>query len=51
MKLATLLIAISFIASSAYAQLDLPPSANNPRATISEEVGITSIPLNTADPM
>ncbi len=50
MKLTTLLIAISFIATSSYAQLDLPASANNPRATISEEVGITSITIKYSRP-
>lgn len=32
------------------AQLDLPPSGNNPRAMISEEVGITSITINYSRP-
>ena len=50
MKLTTLLIATSFIATSSYAQLDLPASANNPRATISEEVGITSITIKYSRP-
>jgi hypothetical protein len=33
-----------------WAQMDLPPSGNNPRATISEEVGITSITLKYSRP-
>ena len=50
MKLSALLIAIFFIANTAVAQLDLPPSGNNPRATISEEVGITSITVKYSRP-
>lgn len=47
-----LLFVIAFAAASHYAcgQLDLPPSANNPRATISEEVGITSITIKYSRP-
>ncbi len=33
-----------------FAQLDLPASGNNPRATISEEVGITSITIKYSRP-
>lgn len=36
--------------SSLFAQLDLPASGNNPRATISEEVGITSITIKYSRP-
>ncbi|GAB2831307.1 DUF2911 domain-containing protein [Ferruginibacter profundus] len=50
MKLIRLLIATIFINSSSFAQLDLPPSGNNPRATISEEVGITSITIKYSRP-
>ena len=50
MKLSALLIAIFFIANTAVAQLDLPPGGNNPRATISEEVGITSITIKYSRP-
>lgn len=50
MKLTTLLIAINFIANCSYAQMDLPPSGSNPRATISEEVGITSITIKYSRP-
>ncbi len=39
---------LSFFAS--FAQLDLPASGNNPRATISEEVGITSITIKYSRP-
>jgi len=35
---------------TASAQMDLPPSAGNPRATISEEVGITSITIKYSRP-
>ncbi len=50
MKISALLIAIFFIANTAVAQLDLPPSAGNPRATITEEVGITSITIKYSRP-
>jgi tetratricopeptide (TPR) repeat protein len=50
MKKLTLLFAIIVIAFSAFAQLDLPASGNNPRAMVSEEVGITSITLKYARP-
>jgi tetratricopeptide (TPR) repeat protein len=36
--------------SASFAQLDLPPGGNNPRATISEEVGITSITIKYSRP-
>jgi Protein of unknown function (DUF2911) len=48
-KICTLLIAIT-VSGFANAQLDLPPSGNNPRATISEEVGITSITIKYSRP-
>lgn len=35
---------------SSTAQMDLPPSGGNPRATISEEVGITSITIKYSRP-
>ena len=41
-----LILSVSF----SFAQLDLPPSAGNPRATISEEVGITSITIKYSRP-
>jgi hypothetical protein len=50
MKKLYVLIAIIFIAVNSYAQLDLPPSGNNPRAIISEEVGITSITIKYSRP-
>jgi len=39
-----------FISVSLLAQMDMPPSGNNPRATISEEVGITSITIKYSRP-
>lgn len=50
MKKLHLLIAIIFIVTNALAQMDLPPSGGNPRATISEEVGITSITIKYSRP-
>ncbi len=50
MKITTLLMSACFIACTSFAQLDLPPSAGNPRATISEEVGITSITIKYSRP-
>ncbi len=48
------LLAIAFFSfactQSILAQLDLPASGNNPRATISEEVGITSITIKYSRP-
>ena len=39
-----------FFIAAAFAQMDLPPSGGNPRATISEEVGITSITIKYSRP-
>lgn len=39
-----------FIVNISFAQLDLPPSGNNPRAMVSEEVGITSITIKYSRP-
>ncbi len=56
MKKLQLLYAIIFIAhgvlstNPASAQMDVPPSGGNPRATISEEVGITSITIKYSRP-
>jgi hypothetical protein len=50
MKKLRLLIAIIFSTATSFAQLDLPASAGNPRATISEEVGITSITIKYSRP-
>lgn len=43
-------IVFFILAQSSIAQMDLPPSGNNPRATISEEVGITSITIKYSRP-
>jgi hypothetical protein len=50
MKLTTLLLAIFFIATATNAQMDLPPSAGNVRATLTEEVGITNITIKYSRP-
>ena len=50
MKLTTLLSAILFLNINLFAQMDVPPSGGNPRAMISEEVGITSITLKYGRP-
>ena len=45
------LLAVLCIATlQSFAQFDLPPSGGNPRATISEEVGITSITIKYSRP-
>lgn len=38
------------LAAASFSQMDLPASGNNPRATISEEVGITSITIKYSRP-
>jgi len=43
-------IVVFLFGHSSIAQMDLPPSGNNPRATISEEVGITSITIKYSRP-
>src|SRR5258706_14303563 len=50
MKCATLFFASFLLGVNSFAQLDLPPSAGNARATISEEVGITSITIKYSRP-
>jgi hypothetical protein len=50
MKKLHLLFFVLFIAVTAFAQLDLPPSGGNPRANISEEVGITTITIKYSRP-
>ncbi|HEV8271499.1 MAG TPA: DUF2911 domain-containing protein [Chitinophagaceae bacterium] len=49
-KITAAFILLSAITTSVTAQMDLPPSAGNPRATISEEVGITSITIKYSRP-
>ena len=48
-KLSIALVSL-LISATSIAQLDLPPSGNNPRASITEDVGITSITLNYSRP-
>ena len=43
-------IVLFILGQSSIAQMDLPPSGNNPRATVSEEVGITSITVKYSRP-
>lgn len=50
MKKLQLLVALSFIGWTSYAQMDVPPSGGNPRAIVSEEVGITSITIKYGRP-
>ncbi len=49
-KVITLAITLLCGFQMAQAQLDLPPVAGNPRATVSEEVGITSITISYSRP-
>lgn len=50
MKSLMLSIAIAFTATAATAQMDLPGDGGNIRATISEEVGITSVTIKYSRP-
>ncbi len=50
MKKLQLLFAMFTVANVSFAQLDLPPGGNNPRAIVSEEVGITSITIKYSRP-
>ena len=50
MKKLTLLVMTVASMHFSFAQLDLPPSGGNPRAFISEEVGITSISIKYSRP-
>src|SRR5689334_4884372 len=50
MKKTLLLRTTALIVHSAFAQMDLPPSGGNPRATLTEEVGITSITIKYSRP-
>ena len=49
-KIIFAVILLFAIFQTSLAQMDLPPSAGNPRATISEEVGITSITIKYSRP-
>jgi tetratricopeptide (TPR) repeat protein len=50
MKKLQLLFATSMLAIAGFSQMDVPPSGGNPRAMISEEVGITSITIKYSRP-
>jgi len=50
MKKCKLLFVAIIVANFSFAQMDVPPSGGNPRATISEEVGITSITIKYSRP-
>ena len=50
MKYNILTAALLLAANISFAQLDLPPSAGNPRAKITEEVGITDITITYSRP-
>jgi hypothetical protein len=50
MKLLILTAAFLLLTTSLLAQMDLPASGNNPRATTTEEVGITSITIKYSRP-
>lgn len=50
MKKVKLALLAAFATNVAIAQMDLPPSGGNPRATVSEEVGITSITIKYSRP-
>jgi tetratricopeptide (TPR) repeat protein len=50
MKKLQLLLAMSLLATTCFAQMDVPASGNNPRAMVSEEVGITSITIKYGRP-
>ena len=49
-KTTAAVISLFAIITTATAQMDLPPSGSNPRATITEEVGITSITIKYSRP-
>ncbi len=50
MRSLLLLIATAVITQTSMAQMDLPPSGGNARATVTEEVGITSITIKYSRP-
>jgi hypothetical protein len=50
MKKLLLFFIFLFSVSAIFAQMDLPPSGGNPRAAVSEEVGITSITIKYSRP-
>ena len=50
MKKIKLFLALIATANCSFAQMDIPPSGGNPRATVTEEVGITSITIKYSRP-
>ncbi|MFN8250341.1 MAG: DUF2911 domain-containing protein [Ferruginibacter sp.] len=50
MKKTALLLMAFAVSTISFSQMDLPPSGGNPRATVSEEVGITSITIKYSRP-
>lgn len=50
MKKISATLAFIICSLSLFAQMDLPPGGGNPRATVSEEVGITSITIKYSRP-
>lgn len=50
MKKLQLFLIMNFMAAVALSQMDLPPAGGNPRAMVSEEVGITSITIKYSRP-
>ena len=50
MKKINLFLALIATANCSFAQMDIPPSGGNPRATVTEEVGITSITIKYSRP-
>jgi tetratricopeptide (TPR) repeat protein len=50
MKKSIIFLTLLLSVGVSFAQLDLPASGNNPRATVSEEVGITSITIKYSRP-
>ena len=50
MKRIAFLSVVLFIAANSLAQMDVPPSGGNPRAKITEEVGITDITITYGRP-
>ena len=50
MKKLLLFSTLFFTIANSFAQMDVPPSGGNPRATISEEVGITAITIKYSRP-
>jgi hypothetical protein len=50
MKYSILIITMLFLSGAVMAQMDLPPNGGNPRVTLTEEVGITSITIKYSRP-